>query len=155
MPKLFDIEVSPDVYAANAHLAMPTKLPKTDVEKLIQAEQRQVLERRFDTLWLRCGGQPDFWQSGYLFDADRGWHIDRYNAEYRIGVELHGGQYMRKSGHSNAKGQQRDWEKLLRCHELGILLIALTTAMVSPPYVDRVVAIAAQRIAPLPQSHCK
>lgn len=145
MPKLFGQEVSPDFYELNKHFAEQPKLPKTDVEKLIQAEQRQVLERRFDSLWLRCGGKPDFWQPGYLFDSERGWHIDRYNAEYRIGVELHGGQFMKKSGHSNAAGQQRDWEKLLRCHELDILLIGLTTAMVSPPFVDRVVALVNHR----------
>lgn len=141
MPKLFDLEVSDEVYRANAHLATPTKLPKTDVKKLIAAEQRQVLERRFDSLWVRCGGDADFWQPGCLFDSEKGWHIDRYNAEYRIGVEIHGGQFMKKSGHSNAKGQQRDWEKLLRCYELGITLIGLTTGMVTPAHVDRVVAI--------------
>ncbi len=141
MPKLFDIEVSPDVYESNKHLATPPKLPKTDVEKFIQAEQRQVLERRFDSLWVRCGGDADFWQPNYLFDSERGWHIDRYNAEYRIGVEIHGGQFMKKSGHSNAKGQQRDWEKLLRCTELGIVLVALTSAMVTPAHVERVVAL--------------
>lgn len=141
MPKLFGNDVSPDTYELNKHYLETPKLPKTDAEKFIQAEQRQVLERRFDSLWVRCGGAPDFWQHGYLFDSERGWHIDRYNAEYRIGVEIHGGQFMKKSGHSNAKGQQRDWEKLLRCYELGITLIGLTTGMVTPAHVDRVVAI--------------
>lgn len=145
MPKLFDIEVSADVYAANQHLATQQKRPKTDVERMIQAEQRQVLEHRFDGLWVRSGGTSDFWQAGYLFDTERGWHIDRYNAEYRIGVEIHGGQFMKKSGHSNAKGQQRDWEKLLRCVELGIELVALTSAMVTPAYIDRIVAIVNKR----------
>lgn len=141
MPKLFDLDVSEEVYQANAHLVTPAKAPPTDARQLIYAEQRKVLESRFDDLWVRCGGAPDFWQPGYLFDPGRLWHIDRYNADLRIGVELHGGQYMRKSGHSNAQGQQRDWEKLLRCCELGIVLVALTTGMVTAAHVERIVKI--------------
>lgn len=145
MPKLFDSDVSPDVYEMNKHLATPPKLPKTDVRKAIDAIQRTALERRFDDLWLRCGGEPDFWRPNYLFDSAKGWHIDRYNEQYRIGVEIHGGQFMAKSGHSNTKGQQRDWEKLLRCYELGVQLIGLTSAMVSAAHVERVVAIVEKR----------
>lgn len=145
MPKLFDLDVSDEVFAANAHLATLPKLPKTDVLKAVDSIQRTALERRFDDLWTRCSGEPDFWQPNYLFDSERDWHIDRYNETYRIGVEIHGGQFMAKSGHSNAKGQQRDWEKLLRCHELGIMLIALTSKMVSAAHVERVVALVTKR----------
>jgi hypothetical protein len=150
MPKLFDLDVSPDVFAANAHLATPPKLPKTDVEKLILSEKRKELVRRFDSLWVRCGGDPDFWRTDYQFDNldGRDWHIDRYNVEYKIGVEIHGGQWAKdgKSGHRNPAGFQRDWEKVLRCAELGVLLIGLTTAMVTPGHVDRVVAVVRRRI---------
>ena len=138
MPQLFGLEVSDHVYEKNAHLATPTKQPKTDVRKQLDRLQREKLERQFDTIWQHVGGDPDFWQHGYLFDDERGWHLDRYNEEHRIAVEIHGGQYMKKSGHSNAKGQQRDWEKLNRCNELGITLFALTTAMVTADEIERI-----------------
>lgn len=143
MPKMFDREVSEDFYQLNKHYLEQPKLPKTDVRKAIDAIQRTALERRFDDLWLRCGGEPDFWRPNYLFDSERDWHIDRYNEQYRIGVEIHGGQWAKKgeSGHRNPGGFQRDWEKLLRCVEMDIQLVALTTAMVSAAHVARVVAI--------------
>lgn len=131
MPQLFGMDVSPDVYNDNKHLATPAKQPKTDARKEIDRLNRERLERQFDDIWQRLGGDPEFWQHGHLFDSERGWHIDRYNEKYRIGVEIHGGQFLKKSGHSNAKGQQRDWEKVNRCHVLGIRLFGLTTAMVN------------------------
>lgn len=141
MPQLFGIDVSDDVLAANAHLAKPTpKAPKTDARKVIDKILREKLERQFDDIWQRLDGDPDFWQGDYGFDDDRGWHIDRYNAEYKIGVEIHGGQFAKdgKSGHRNPTGMQRDWEKLNRCNELGITLFGLTTAMVSVDHIEKI-----------------
>ena len=140
MPTLFGLEVSDEVYSANAHLATPPKQQKTDARKAIDRLMREKLEHRFDDLWLKAGGAADFWQHGYKFDTERGWHIDRYNEQHRIGVEIHGGQFAKdgKSGHRNVAGMQRDWEKLNRCHELGITLWVLTTAMVTIDEVDRI-----------------
>lgn len=139
MPTLLGIDVSDHVYEANKHLVTPTPQPQTDARKVIEKLLWEKLERRFDDLWLKVGGDPDFWQHGYLFDNDRDWHIDRYNEQHRVGVEIHGGQFAKdgKSGHRNVKGMQRDWEKLNRCHELGITLWVLTTAMVNIDEVDR------------------
>lgn len=138
MPQLFGIEVSDDVYQANQHHATPPKQPKTDARKEIDRTDGKRLENQFDAIWMRLGGDPDFWLRGHPFDGERGWHIDRYNAEHKIGVEIHGGQFMKKSGHSNAKGQQRDWEKVNRCHSLGIVLFGLTTAMVNVENVEEI-----------------
>lgn len=145
MPQLFGVDVSTDVYEANRHLATPPKQPKTDARKVIDQILREKLERQFDDIWQRLGGDPEFWQHGYTFDAERGWHIDRYNAEYKIGVEIHGGQFMKKSGHSNAAGMQRDWEKLNRCNVMGITLFGLTTKMVDVEHVETIRTFVAHR----------
>lgn len=139
MPQLFGQDVSPDVYEANKHLATPPKQPKTEARKEVDRLQREALERRFDTLWLKAGGDPDFWLRGYLFDTERGWHLDRYNKQHRIAVEIHGGQFAKngRSGHRNPGGMQRDWDKLNRCTELGITLWVLVTATVNIDEVDR------------------
>jgi len=139
MPQLFGVDVSADVYEANKHLTKPApKAPKTDARKAIDKILRERLERQFDDIWARLGGDPDFWQAGHNFDDERGWHIDRYNAEHKIGVEIHGGQFMKKSGHSNAAGMQRDWEKVNRCNELGIVLFGLTTKMVDTTNIEKI-----------------
>ena len=138
MPQLFGVDVSEEVYRMNSHLAKQPKLPKTDARKEVARLMRERLENQFDAIWQHVGGDPDFWLRGHLFDTERGWHLDRYNAQRQVAVEIHGGQYMRKSGHSNAAGQQRDWEKLNRCNELGITLFGLTTAMVNADEVEKI-----------------
>lgn len=149
MPQLFGVDVSDHTYELNKHLIEQPKRTKTDARKVIDQVLREKLERQFDALWLRAGGDTEFWQHGYQFDTDRGWHIDRYNADTMIGVEIHGGQFARdgNSGHRNVKGMQRDWEKLNRCHELGITLWVLTTAMVTIDEVDRLKRFVDERIA--------
>ena len=139
MPTLFGQEVSDQTYELNKHLIAPPKQEKTDARKAIEKLMREKLERRFDDLWLKAGGNPNFWQHGHQFDTERQWHIDRYNDEHRIGVEIHGGQWAKdgKSGHRNPKGMQRDWNKLNRCHELGITLWVLVTDTVTIDEVDR------------------
>ncbi len=138
MPKLFGVDVSDDVYNANIHqIEQTVHEGRTSVEAKIRRLAAERLERQFDDIWLHVGGAHDFWEVGVLFDTERGWHLDRYNAGQRIGVEIHGGQFMKVSGHSSVKGQQRDWEKLNRCNELGITLWAFTTAMVNAEQVER------------------
>lgn len=155
MPTLFGQEVSEDVYNANAHLITPPKQPKTDARKVIDKLMREKLERRFDDLWKKAGGDPDFWQHSAKFDTERCWEIDRYNAEHRIGVEIHGGQWAKdgKSGHRNASGMQRDWEKLNRCHELGITLWVLVTATVTIDETDRLKRFLDKRMAAKRKNH--
>lgn len=138
MPILLGVEVSDDVYEANRHLATPQKQDRTDARREVDRLQRERLENLFDAIWLRVGGDPEFWLRGYMFDVERGWHIDRYNEALRIGVEIHGGQYMKKSGHSNVAGMQRDWEKVNRCNQLGIVLFGLTTAMVNADEIEKI-----------------
>lgn len=155
MPKLFGVEVSDEVYIKNRHLDELIKEEKSSARKEIDRMQRDRLERRFDDIWLSLGGAeppfwPDFWVNGHQFDGERGWHIDRYNRRTCTGVEIHGGQFMRKSGHSNARGQQRDWEKLNRCHELGIVLWGFTTAMVNVDDVGRLMTFCRGRLTDAP-----
>ena len=140
MPTLLGLDVSPDVLEANQHLLEQKKQPKTNVQKEIARMKREQLERQFDAIWVQGGGDPDFWEHSFKFDDERGWSIDRYNPEHKIGVEIHGGQFMKRSGHNNATGVQRDWEKANRCNELGITLFGLTTAMVNTTEIDKIIA---------------
>lgn len=131
MPKLFGMEVSQEVYEKNKHKEGKQKAPPSQAEKQRRQAEQEALERRFDTIWVQVGGEPNYWSCGALFDDKRDWHIDRYNADDKIGVEIDGGQYMKRSGHNNISGIERDARKLNRCNQLGITLFRLTTSMVS------------------------
>lgn len=43
---------------------------------------------------------------GIKYELDFAW------PEYKFGIEIQGGQYLKKSGHSNIAGLERDYEKM-------------------------------------------
>ena len=130
MPTYKGIQMSQDVYELS--IGQFKEEPPAEANKLWRSANKETLELAFDAIWSGLGGDASDWAHSALFDAERNWEIDRYNEALRIGVEIHGGQYMRKkSGHSNPGGLRRDYQKANRCRVLDIDLFQLSTDMVN------------------------
>lgn len=103
-------------------------------------KRNRTLENKFDTLWKHCGGVDANWQTDYKFDLpDSGMEIDRAIPDLKIGIEIDGGQSMKKGGHSNWNGVHRDAVKTNRCIILGWTLFRLTTSTMSPEFIKPIV----------------
>jgi len=75
-----------------------TKLPK----------EPSPLEETF-ALQLTTTGIP--FEREFVFDEIRKWRVDFHILGTNLLVEMNGGTWMQKSGHSTATGIQRDYEK--------------------------------------------
>lgn len=65
-------------------------------------------------------------QQEYFFMHSRQWRFDYAIPSLRIGIEYQGGVYMKtKSGHTNVRGQTRDWEKYNEAQIRGWLIICV------------------------------
>jgi very-short-patch-repair endonuclease len=63
-----------------------------------------------DILWLNLVGEIPTRE--FRFHDKRRWRIDYAFVNYRIAVEIQGGIWMKKGGHTTGKGYRRDTEKL-------------------------------------------
>ena len=131
------IHMSREVYELSKDQFGPSQ-PPAEANRALRAANRDSLESDFDGIWRLLGGSDDDWLHNYQFDTDSSMEIDRYHPAAGLGVEIDGGQYMRKSGHSNMDGLERDAMKGNRCNELGIELWRLTTSMVDYDEVARI-----------------
>ena len=96
--------------------------PQRHRRKTEPVERMTSLEKRFLLLWEAVGGNQLDWLFGQKIFAERPrMHVDFYNAEWRIAVEIDGGQWQ-ISGHSSGKGLQRDAVKLALCNRIGVKL---------------------------------
>jgi hypothetical protein len=137
-----------DQVKLDKNLSATLSKKKTPAQRVLSSAKRTALENKFLGLWRQVGGDPDFWVKAYIegyegYEAE--YELDFYNADTRLAIEVQGGQYMAKSGHSNPKGLGRDGRKLLKCNELEIDLLHLPTEMVSGEWVLRILALAEAR----------
>lgn len=110
--------------------------PKHRKRKTEPVEKMTGLEKSFLHWWRVAGGDPLDWLFGQkIFPERPRMHVDFYNPEWRVAVEIDGGQWAqrhgKKSGHSSGTGLQRDAEKLALCNRYGIALYRMPTSMVS------------------------
>jgi very-short-patch-repair endonuclease len=68
------------------------------------------LERKFADLWVHIYPQIDL-HSEYKFLANRRFKFDFAHLETKIAIEVQGGIWMARSGHSGGTGVQKDYEK--------------------------------------------
>jgi len=111
--------------------------PQRHRRKTEPVERMTSLEKRFLLLWEAVGGNQLDWLFGQKIFAERPrMHVDFYNAEWRIAVEIDGGQWQ-ISGHSSGKGLQRDAVKLALCNRIGVKLYRFPTSMVCFEEVEK------------------
>ena len=58
-------------------------------------------------------------ETEFKFHPTRRWRFDYAIPTRKLAIEYNGGIFMRKSGHSNVKGQSRDQEKMNQAQILG------------------------------------
>lgn len=135
-----------ELMKANPELAVDKRFSTveavaTPARKELRQAKVEHLEHGFDTLWIQAGGEPDFWHkatiSGFGKPYEETYELDRFNKSYRVAVEVQGGQYMAKSGHSNIKGLGRDARKLWRCNQLNITLFHMPNELVTFEWVEK------------------
>jgi hypothetical protein len=132
--KLFDRDVSPDVYEANCYLEAQPKLPKTKARQEIDAELKKQFARSFEATWFLLGG-PDL-EKEYKFCPTRDWLAD-----YRVGnvlIELDGGVWT-GGRHVRGGGYIEDCFKLNTAVMLGYRPIRIATGMATAAYLESLI----------------
>jgi len=113
----------------------------TEAQRALRAAKREALENDFLGHWVRVGGPIDFWEKvdieGYEGYEGR-YELDFYNDQYKVAVEVQGGQYMKNSGHKNIKGLARDARKLAKCHALGITLYHIPNDLLADRWAEEI-----------------
>ena len=64
----------------------------------------------------------------FQFCLDRKWRLDYFLPGPSVGIEIMGGFYRGKSGHSSINGLQRDYDKSNRAEMSGIRMLHFSTA---------------------------
>lgn len=114
----------PDAVNAAASEALKPKPKRKRRSKAQQPDadsKESRLERIFAHHW-RLLGFPDL-ERNFRFHPKRRFELDFYHAGSRVAVEINGGIWKPKSGHSTGAGIIRDYEKLFLAQECGIALI--------------------------------
>lgn len=91
-------------------------------------------ERAFVTRWIQLndlGPLPPVMRPQYEFDPDRKWAFDFAWPSRWIAVEIEGGTWMRKGGHTTGKGFEKDCVKYNRAAELGWTVLRYTPQMIA------------------------
>jgi hypothetical protein len=82
------------------------------------------LESRFAHLWAARYPEIDL-SSEYKFHPDRKYRLDFAHLPSQVGIEIQGGLFMAKSGHSSIHGMLRDCRKTLLAASVGWLIVPL------------------------------
>lgn len=96
--------------------------------KVETTAKKSPLAVKFENLWSILGG-PDL-ETECKFHPTRRWRLDYYHPPSRIGIELEGGIFLPKSGHSSINGIKRDIEKGNALALLGIHCFRLHAGMI-------------------------
>lgn len=83
-------------------------LTPEEIEKLFNKSKREVLE---DTFALQLKSYNIHYERQYRFHPTRMWRFDFAIPSIKLGIEIDGGTWMAKSGHTTGRGYQRDREK--------------------------------------------
>lgn len=113
----------------------------TEAQRAVRAAKRGALERAFLDHWVRVGGPRDFWKKDWIegyegFESK--YELDFYNDQYRVAVEVQGGQYMDNSGHKNIKGLARDARKIAKCIALKITLYHIPNDLCNDRWAEEI-----------------
>lgn len=86
------------------------------------------LELLFLHHWKVCGHSGEKLQpvAQHKFHDVRGWRFDWAWPSIKVAVELHGGEFMKKSGHTTGTGLAKDCEKSRRAQINGWIVLPFT-----------------------------
>jgi hypothetical protein len=93
------------------------------------------LELKFSNEWLVRYPDIDL-HSEYQFCPPRRFRWDFCHLETRIGIEIQGGIWMQRSGHSGGDGLLKDYEKYCFAAANGWRLFTLASEMITGEYID-------------------
>lgn len=100
---------------------------KTEAQKQIEREQRESLKREFLTRWRQLGG-PELHEE-FKFHPERLWRFDFCRG--MVAIELEGGTWLEKSGHTTGKGYSKDCQKYNQAALLGFRVFRFTADMLT------------------------
>jgi very-short-patch-repair endonuclease len=95
------------------------------------------LESKFALYWRGLGG-PEL-EREFRFHPERKWRADFAHIESRTLIEIEGGIYI-QGRHNRAAGFIADAEKYLEAFLAGWSVVRLTSAQISTPTVERLIA---------------
>ena len=95
------------------------------------------LETKFALYWRSLGG-PEL-EREFRFHPERKWRADFAHIESRTLIEIEGGIYI-QGRHNRAAGFIADAEKYLEAFLAGWAVVRLTSAQISAPTVERLIA---------------
>lgn len=95
------------------------------------------LETKFSLYWRSLGG-PEL-EREFRFHPERKWRADFAHIESRTLIEIEGGIYI-QGRHNRAAGFIADAEKYLEAFLAGWSVVRLTSAQISTPTVERLIA---------------
>ncbi len=100
------------------------------------------LETKFAFYWRSLGG-PEL-EREFRFHPERKWRADFAQIESRTLIEIEGGIYI-QGRHNRAAGFIADAEKYLEAFLAGWAVVRLTSAQISTPTVERLIAVIRER----------
>lgn len=92
------------------------------------------LEQQFADLWLTLYPTIDL-HSEYRFSPPRRYRWDFCHLESKVAIEIQGGVWMRRSGHSGGTGVLKDYEKLCLAAAQGWRVFLLAERMITDEYL--------------------
>lgn len=100
----------------------------------MNSDKQSNAERAFATHWYRFHTFPDddplsLPETEYRFDDVNAWRFDFAWPKCKVAVEIEGGVFMRKGGHTSGKGYQKDCKKYNKAIELGWHVLRYTPQM--------------------------
>jgi hypothetical protein len=95
------------------------------------------LERQFADLWLSTYPAIDL-HSEYRFSPPRRYRWDFCHLESKVAIEIQGGVWMAKSGHSGGTGLVKDYEKLCLAASQGWRVFLLADAMITGEWLGMI-----------------
>ena len=95
------------------------------------------LEQQFTDLWLSLYPTIDL-HSEHRFSPPRRYRWDFCHLESKVAIEIQGGVWMGRSGHSGGTGLVKDYEKLCLAAELGWRVFLLADSMITWEYLGSI-----------------
>jgi hypothetical protein len=95
------------------------------------------LEQQFADLWLDLYPDIDL-HSEYRFSPPRRYRWDFCHLESKVAIEIQGGVWMGKSGHSGGTGLVKDYEKLCLAAARGWRVFLLADSMITDEYLGSI-----------------
>jgi hypothetical protein len=95
------------------------------------------LEQQFADLWVSRYPDIDL-HSEYRFSPPRRYRWDFCHLESKVAIEIQGGVWMGKSGHSGGTGLVKDYEKLCLAAASGWRVFLLAESMITDEYLGSI-----------------